>query len=81
MVITQTAWKIQSLAKDNIIPFYDVVELGGKARKHKRVLGISLKEAKSPALSMEIIEKLERRSKKKFFWKERQKEIRSHRSN
>jgi len=25
-------------AKDNNIPFYDVVELGGKARKHKRVL-------------------------------------------
>jgi len=56
-------------AKDNNIPFYVVIGLGGKARKPKRMFCIPLKEAKSSALSTELVEKFERSSKKKFFWK------------
>ncbi|HWQ48833.1 MAG TPA: hypothetical protein VN414_07790 [Methanosarcina sp.] len=56
-------------AKDNDIPFYVVIGLGGKARKPKRMFCIPIKEAKFPALSTELIEKFERSSKKKFFWK------------
>lgn len=56
-------------AKDNKVPFYVVIGLGGKARKPKRMFCIPLKEAKFPALSQELVEKFERSSKKKFFWK------------
>ena len=56
-------------AKDNEVPFYVVIGLGGQARKPKRMFCIPLKEAKFPSLSMEFVEKFERNSKKKFFWK------------
>jgi len=46
-----------------------VIGLGGKARKPKRMFCIPIKEAKFPALYTELIEKFERSSKKKFFWK------------
>lgn len=56
-------------ARDNDIPFYVVIGLGGKARKPKKMFCIPLEETKSPALSPELFEKFERSPKQKFFWK------------
>ncbi|MGB9927330.1 MAG: hypothetical protein ACPK85_02850 [Methanosarcina sp.] len=56
-------------AKDNEIPFFVVIGLGGKARKPKRMFCIPLGAAISPALSPALFEKFERNPKKKFFWK------------
>lgn len=58
-------------AKDNEVPFFVVIGLGGKARKPKRMFCIPLEEAKLPALSPELFEKFERNPKKDFFWKNR----------
>lgn len=66
---TKQLGRYRVFAKDNEVPFYVVIGLGGKARKPKRMFCIPLKEAKFPALSMEFVEKFERSSKKKFFWK------------
>jgi hypothetical protein len=55
--------------KDNEIPFYVVIGLGGKARKPKRMFCIPLEETGSSALSPELVEKFERNPKQKFFWK------------
>jgi hypothetical protein len=56
-------------AKENEIPFYVVIGLGGKARKPKRMFCIPLEETRSSALPSDLFEKFERSSKKKFFWK------------
>lgn len=56
-------------AKDNEVPFFVVIGLGGKARKPKRMFCIPLEKAKLPALSPELFEKFERTPKKSFFWK------------
>ncbi|AKB52367.1 hypothetical protein MSBRW_3114 [Methanosarcina barkeri str. Wiesmoor] len=46
-----------------------MIGFGGKARRPERMFCISLKEAKYPAPSTELVEKFKRNSKKKFFWK------------
>ena len=56
-------------AKDNKVPFYVVIGLGGKARKPKKMFCIPLQDAKYPALLPESLEKFERNPKKSFFWK------------
>ncbi len=61
--------RYRCFARDNEIPFYVVIGLGGKAGKPKRMFCIPLDETKSPELSPELFEKFERSPKKKFFWK------------
>lgn len=61
--------RYRAFAKDNEIPFFVVIGLGGKARKPKKMFCIPLAEAKFPALSPELFEKFERNPKKNFFWK------------
>ncbi len=56
-------------ARDNEIPFFVVIGLGGKARKPKRMFCIPLEETRFTAIPSEMFEKYERNSKKKFFWK------------
>ncbi|HII80691.1 MAG TPA: hypothetical protein HA261_09955 [Methanosarcina sp.] len=61
--------RYRTFANDNLIPFFVVIGLGGKARKPKRMFCIPLEEAKYPALFPEICEKFERSPKKNFSWK------------
>ena len=58
-------------AKDNDIPFFVVIGLGGKARKPKRMFCIPLQFAGSHGFPPDFFEKFERNPKKNFFWRNR----------
>ena len=49
--------RYRTFANDNLVPFFVVIGLGGKARKPKRIFCVPLEEAKYPALSPELFEK------------------------
>lgn len=56
-------------AKDNDIPVFIVIGLGGRARKPKRMFCIPIEKALFSELPPEFLEKFERNPKKNFFWK------------
>jgi Holliday junction resolvase len=61
--------RYRTFAKDNKIPFFIVIGLGGKARKPKRMFCIPLEKAKFSELPIELLKEFERNPKKNFFWK------------
>src|SRR5690606_8266883 len=63
--------RYRTFAQDNLVPFFVVIGLGGKARKPKRMFCIPLEEAKYHAIYPEMYKKFERDPKKKFSWKKK----------
>ncbi|MGP8328691.1 MAG: hypothetical protein ACT6FF_00005 [Methanosarcinaceae archaeon] len=61
--------RYRGYAKENGIPFFVVIGLGGNPKYPERMFCIPLKEAKYPALYPSIYEKYERDPDKMFFWK------------
>ena len=56
-------------AKENSMPFYVVIGLGGNPQYPERMFCIPLEEAKYPELYPSVFEKYERDPDNMFFWK------------
>ena len=61
--------RYQEFARENELPVFVIIGLGGSADSPERMFCIPLREAKYPELFPSLFERFERDPEKRFFWK------------
>lgn len=61
--------RYQEFARENELPVFVVIGLGGSADSPEKMFCIPLREAKYPELFPSLFERFERDPEKRFFWK------------